>query len=285
MVSFYFSYGVFSSNSRTSYRFVDQGLLAESEKATHTGVHHALPNIHEDGYREGYEEDLAPGGDYIKLLLLPKPFSPNFRENWETYRMEYWEKENERRAVLRRKVTERDRAIAKEQGGWLWWTGYRGWNRGKTPDVEKTHHVHRSGRHDSHGKRVRSGSVRNGSHSRNSSRSVTPTTEDGEGNVRGPRVRSGSAASNGSEKRKKRSGSLRVQKMTLAVSRSATPDVPSPLIRENSVATVSSVDTEPVSDDNSVQETAQPGTNHTRLIGLAKASEQTNEPDIEDQTK
>jgi len=68
----------------------------ESEKGQQkNGGHHALPNIHEDGETAGYEEDLAPGGDYVKLLLLPKPFSPNFRENWDIYRTEYWEKENE----------------------------------------------------------------------------------------------------------------------------------------------------------------------------------------------
>lgn len=75
------------------------------------------------------EEDIAPGGDTIKLLLLPKPFSPDFREEWDTYRSAYWEKENERRAVLRRIIHSRDRDLARRQGGWLWWTGWRGWNR------------------------------------------------------------------------------------------------------------------------------------------------------------
>ena len=144
-LSFFFSYGLFSSSSRGSYRYVDQSLLVESEKAQQkNGGHHALPNIHEDDETAGYEEDLAPGGDYVKLLLLPKPFSPNFRENWDIYRTEYWEKENERRALLRKKLKDRDRKVAKQQGGWLWWTGYRGWKRGKGQDLEKTHHaVHR----------------------------------------------------------------------------------------------------------------------------------------------
>ncbi|OQV01588.1 hypothetical protein CLAIMM_06915 [Cladophialophora immunda] len=69
------------------------------------------------------EEDLAKGGDAIMLLLLPKSFSPEFRENWEEYRTEYWEKENERRAGLRRKLNALRRAKAKEAGGWKWWTG------------------------------------------------------------------------------------------------------------------------------------------------------------------
>jgi hypothetical protein len=33
----------------------------------------------QDG-KEYAEEDIAPGGDYIKLLLLPKPFTPDFRD-------------------------------------------------------------------------------------------------------------------------------------------------------------------------------------------------------------
>ncbi|EEH35903.1 hypothetical protein PAAG_00226 [Paracoccidioides lutzii Pb01] len=67
------------------------------------------------------EEDINPGGDHIKLLLLPKSFSPAFRENWDEYRTDYWEKENERRALLRRKLKEQRRERARLQGGWLWW--------------------------------------------------------------------------------------------------------------------------------------------------------------------
>lgn len=83
------------------------------------------------------EEDIAPSGDVLKLLLLPKPFSPDFREGWETYRMEYWDKENARRVELRKVVHQRIREVSRREGGWLWWTGWRGWNnfrlfRGKT---------------------------------------------------------------------------------------------------------------------------------------------------------
>ncbi|EGC49654.1 conserved hypothetical protein [Histoplasma capsulatum var. duboisii H88] len=79
---------------------------------------------HSDGGAPGttvVEEDIAPGGDYIKLLLLPKSFSPAFRENWDEYRSDYWEKENERRAALRRKLKEQRREHAKMAGGWFWW--------------------------------------------------------------------------------------------------------------------------------------------------------------------
>ncbi|KAF2870488.1 Spo7-like protein-domain-containing protein, partial [Massariosphaeria phaeospora] len=103
--------------------------------------------IVEDG-KEYAEEDIAGGGDYIKLLLLPKPFTPDFRENWELYRQEYWERENERRAELRQRVRLRQRQIARDEGGWLWWTGWRGWKRARgiagraAADVEKSGHGH-----------------------------------------------------------------------------------------------------------------------------------------------
>ncbi|KAF4126667.1 Spo7-like protein [Geosmithia morbida] len=139
-IAFFLTYGLFSHTSSSSYRYVDAGLLREVQRelnlsgdahptliappppssssasrvATSTG-----PGGEDDML--GHEEDLAPGGDYVKLLLLAKPFSPTFRENWELYRTEYWERENERRALLRAKVKEHDRALAKQRYGWLWW--------------------------------------------------------------------------------------------------------------------------------------------------------------------
>ncbi|CZT10202.1 hypothetical protein WAI453_009328 [Rhynchosporium graminicola] len=241
-LSFLFSYGLFSSTSGSSYRFVDQSLLRESEKVQSKGGHHALPNIHEDDESAGYEEDLSPGGDYIKLLLLPKPFSPGFRENWDIYRTEYWEKENERRAILRKKIREREKKVAKQEGGWLWRARYWGWKRGKSSDIEKTHHAlhkHNSLRGDDL-KRNRSGSFRSGSHSRNSSRSTTPTVEMEDGQV--GHGRRGSSAS--SARRKKTISGSRVQKLAPGGSRSAMPDVPSPLVRENSFTSISSLGSE-----------------------------------------
>ncbi|KAF2024250.1 hypothetical protein EK21DRAFT_79157, partial [Setomelanomma holmii] len=128
----------------SSYHFINV-----SQEKTHS-LDGGRPRhrIVEDG-KEYAEEDIAPGGDYIKLLLLPKPFTPDFRQNWETYRAEYWEKENERRSELRKRVRARQREIAREEGGWLWWTGWRGWKRargltGRSSDVEKSgqHHGH-----------------------------------------------------------------------------------------------------------------------------------------------
>ncbi|PVI01167.1 hypothetical protein DM02DRAFT_495382, partial [Periconia macrospinosa] len=144
--------------------------------------------ITEDG-KEYAEEDIAPGGDLIKLLLLPKPFTPDFREGWEIYRTEYWERENERRAELRKRVQARRREIARAEGGIFWWTGWRGWKRargigsGRASDIEKTGHAH--SHHLSHSAsfkdRKRRPSVLRGregsTHSRSSSRSTTPTPD------------------------------------------------------------------------------------------------------------
>jgi hypothetical protein len=273
-LSFFFSYGLFSSNNGSSYRHVDQALLLESDKASRSGGHPALPNIRENDGTVAYEEDIASGGDYIKLLLLPKPFSPNFRENWDIYRTEYWEKENERRAVLRKKIQERDRKIAKQQGGWLWWTGYRGWRQPKVHDIEKSHNsLHRHGHTNKDHKRARSGSVRSGSHSRNSSRSTTPSVEPEDGSAVG-HVRRGSNASD-HRKMKSVSGG-RVQRLTPTGSRPSTPDVHSPLGRRNSGASVSSMDSErpstPGGDGASVRSlrvSAKPGGSPARKSGRA----------------
>jgi hypothetical protein len=246
-ISFLFSYGLFSGSSGSSYRFVGLDVLKESEKVQGKSGHHALPNISEDD-EAGHDEDLAPGGDYIKLLLLPKPFSPNFRENWDIYRSEYWHKENERRAHLRKIMKARDRKVAKEQGGWLWWTGYRGFNRGKTSDPEKHHASHSSvHRHssvlDKDHKRTRSSSIRASSHSRNSSRSSTPVVEAEDASRPIVHVRRGSSASATSERRRKKTTTSTTKgKLTPAGSRSATPEVRSPLARDGSFTSVSSVE-------------------------------------------
>ncbi|KAF2818406.1 hypothetical protein CC86DRAFT_157076 [Ophiobolus disseminans] len=172
----------------SSYHFIN--VSQEKSHSLDGGGGRPRHKIVEDG-KEYAEEDIAPGGDYIKLLLLPKPFTPDFRQNWETYRAEYWEKENERRFELRTRVRARQREIAREEGGLLWWTGWRGWKRargltGRSSDVEKTghHHGHGHSHSLSHtGSRRRRPSMlqaqrgRDGSHSRSSSRSTTPTPD------------------------------------------------------------------------------------------------------------
>ncbi|KAF2621898.1 hypothetical protein BU25DRAFT_415743 [Macroventuria anomochaeta] len=168
----------------SSYHFIN--VVQEKNHALDTG--RPRHRIVEDG-KEYAEEDIAPGGDYIKLLLLPKPFTPDFRQNWEMYRAEYWEHENERRLELRKRVRARQREIAREEGGLLWWTGWRGWKRargfsGRSADVEKSGHAH-SHSHSlsaSNSHRRRRPSTlqhgRDGSHSRTSSRSSTPGPDD-----------------------------------------------------------------------------------------------------------
>lgn len=184
--------------------------------------------IVEDG-KEYAEEDIAPGGDYIKLLLLPKPFTPDFRQEWEVYRNEYWATENERRAELRKRVRARQREIAREEGGLFWWTGWRGWKHargisGRSADVEKSgHHHHSHSRTNSmaHAGRKRRPSTlqsvrgREGSHSRSSSRSTTPTPDldlDGRPRVMGERERRWSNSTTGSAASTTRPGSLRSKK-------------------------------------------------------------------------
>ncbi|KAK9371089.1 Sporulation/nuclear morphology [Lipomyces kononenkoae] len=49
-------------------------------------------------YHYYYYHHKPPGGDIVKLVMLPKAFSAEFRQGWEVYRQEYWEKENEKRA-------------------------------------------------------------------------------------------------------------------------------------------------------------------------------------------
>ncbi|KAL5116190.1 Nem1-Spo7 phosphatase regulatory subunit [Pleosporales sp. CAS-2024a] len=171
----------------SSYHFIN--VSQEKSHGLHGGAGSPRHRIVQDG-KEYAEEDIAPGGDYIKLLLLPKPFTPDFRQNWETYRAEYWEKENERRFELRKSVRARRRAMAREQGGWLWWTGWRGWKRarglaGKSSHAEKSGGQVRNQSLSHNGSRRRRPSVlqpahhrgRDLSHSRSSSRSMTPTPD------------------------------------------------------------------------------------------------------------
>ncbi|KAI4739506.1 hypothetical protein E4T50_10044 [Aureobasidium sp. EXF-12298] len=141
----------------------------------------------ETGGRYGWiEEDVAPGGDVIKLLLLPKPFSPDFREDWDTYRHNYWEKENERRTQLRAIIKTRQKQLAKQEGGWLWWTGWRGWTRLRhptRPNHDQLNRIQREALREKQSlshireKKTRSSSIlREGSHSRSSSRGSTAET-------------------------------------------------------------------------------------------------------------
>ncbi|OTB03026.1 hypothetical protein M426DRAFT_322047 [Hypoxylon sp. CI-4A] len=253
LIGFFFTYGAFSSRAG-QYRFVEPSILREVDRELNLNrnEHPQLPFVSTDEEKGGHEEDLSPGGDYVKLLLWPKPFSPNFRENWEIYRSEYWERENERRALLRAKLKARDKIMARQQSGWLWWLP--GWSRVEEKVQAHTHththahvhpHSHTLGTGDAEkvihhrpsvvakeGKRTRSGSVRRASNSAGSSRSPTPPVDSEEGS----RSRRGSVTSITSEKRRKKHLSTSSRsKRPGGESRSVTPEFTSPLARESSV--------------------------------------------------
>lgn len=191
-LAFLFPYSSFFPAQGSSYHYMDP----VTEK-------HGSGSIREEDEEDILrEEDVSPGGDYIKLLLLPKPFSPDFRENWELYRVEYWEKENGRRAQLRQAIRSRGRVLARRQGRWLWWTGWQGRKSladiaGKG-DMEKIHHKHQS---EKGGKRH--SYTRTESHSRNTSRSSTPSILEAEEGPGSARTRRGSITTSGSERKRK----------------------------------------------------------------------------------
>lgn len=208
------------------------------------------------------EEDIAASGDVLKLLLLPKPFSPDFREGWENYRMEYWERENGRRAELRRLYKARIHEVARREGGSFWRLGWRGWKNFRlTAGVGKTRrqieleklalrerpsmdHLIRekerakrnsallglSGQHTSHS---RSNSTH--SHSRSSSRSTTPTPE--------PELRRGASehekarrrgSSAGSQRRLKKAGGGGTSRLSATESIMQDAEIPQPLSKRSS---------------------------------------------------
>jgi len=236
-MAFFFTYGAFSSTAG-QYRYVDPSILREVDRELNINRHEhpTLPYVTiGDEEKGGHEEDLAPGGDYVKLLLLAKPFSPNFRENWELYRTEYWDKENERRSLLRVKLAAHDKRVVKERYGWRWWLPwYRSAARAPlTHDESEKHHPHHM--HHAHHhraasisreeKRTRSGSIHRNSSSAGSTRSRTPGAEVAEDGT--TTSRRASVSSNASDKKRKKhlsSGSRSKRE-----SRSLTPEISSPL--------------------------------------------------------
>ncbi|KAL6698221.1 Spo7 domain-containing protein [Trichoderma pleuroticola] len=225
-VAFFLTYGLFSHTASSSYRLVEPQLLRQVEKELQltSDNHPTLVLPPDDDELGGHEEDLAPGGDYVKLLLLPKPFSPTFRENWELYRTEYWERENERRRLLRQKVKEHDRKVAKDQYGWLWWLP---WHQNPQPRIRREPQKLPHHRLASAERKRRNSSVRRSSVS--SSRSQTPLVFDSDGQTT-PRKQAPAA-----DKRRKPAGSISKVKRPGTDSRSVTPDIPSRLSRESSV--------------------------------------------------
>lgn len=212
-INFFIAGGLLHNNGSSTYRFVPPSLAGAGDRngppntrpISRNSKDGGLPNIAEHP-TAGQEEDLSPGGDTIALLLLPKPFSPSFRENWDLYRTEYWEKENERRKVLLKKINEYEKAERRKISWWKRWF----WPSAlpHQQDVGKHgHHHHQSKGHLSvpGEKRLRSGSLRSGSHSRTSSRSSTPLGRDEhnltEGESRGHSRRSSTASNRSSKPR------------------------------------------------------------------------------------
>ncbi|KAL9599960.1 MAG: hypothetical protein Q9219_003522 [cf. Caloplaca sp. 3 TL-2023] len=195
-LSFLFPYSSLFPSHESSFQHVEHV----------RGKKHGVRYQHTSNGTAGTVEDLSPGGDHIKLLLLPKPFSPGFRENWEMYRLEFWEKENERRAQLRRLLSERQKQQACEDGKWFWWTGWRKPRAAKKQpttafdsDIEKVYTVHT----EKENNKQRRSFLRAESHSRNTSRSSTPASLDGE-DIKSERRRRGSSNhTNSSERRRK----------------------------------------------------------------------------------
>lgn len=239
----FLTYGLFSKSAGSSYRYVDPQVLrdVDRELGITTQNHPVLPAVTTglDEEKGGHDEDLAAGGDYVKLLLLAKPFSPTFRENWELYRTEYWDRENERRALLRIKLAERDKRVRREQGGWFWWLPWRRAVEKKPVAVavarvdEKLHRPRHSAVMGEH-KRTRSNSTRRASMStgsRSTTPAPTPALEVDESGV----VRKASTASNASDKKRKKLAPAGGKGRPRVESRSVTPDNPSPLAREASM--------------------------------------------------
>lgn len=160
--------------------------LVEQDKRSGSRQHYQYYNG--DSESGLVEEDLSAGGDYIRLLLLPKSFSPEFRENWDNYRTDFWEKENERRSQIRIKLRERENQLAQSEG-WLSRLGL-GWRASQRRRLVATS-LHRPiepefkqrlahGHHASISKERAPPRrhTRSESHSRTSSRSTTPVDLD-----------------------------------------------------------------------------------------------------------
>lgn len=130
--------------------------------------------------------------------------------------MEYWEKENERRANLRQQLRTRQKNQVRSRSGWLWWVPWRrpkhigGTNPDRDPErpVSRAKHhanTHAHHTHEAPSKRRRSLSRSGPSQSRTPSRSSTTPSIDTPDDARPPGLhpRRGSSNASGSERRRK----------------------------------------------------------------------------------
>lgn len=160
--------------------------------------------------------------------------------------MEYWDKENARRADLRKVVAAKQKEIAKKEGGWLWRTGWRGWKSigifGKSRRQMEQERIAMkeklTAERSSHHKRRRESMLRSDSHSRSSSRSMTPGPDpERPSSRRGGERRGSSASSAGTIKRTKKP-SIHMSRLSMT---DAVPEAPSPLTtRASNLSTSSS---------------------------------------------
>ncbi|KAL2799338.1 Spo7-like protein-domain-containing protein [Aspergillus keveii] len=188
-LSFLFPFSTpFSPSAVGDFHYLDRPLIEKRSGRASQQYYYNMDS--ESGL---VEEDLSPGGDHIRLLLLPKLFSPEFRGNWDDYRTDYWEKENERRSQIREKLRQRERQIARQEGAWFWWIGI-GWKasrrrRQAAATLHRTIEGDKGHRHHHHpnpsisklaheSKSPLRRSTRSGSHSRTPSRSSTPIDTD-----------------------------------------------------------------------------------------------------------
>lgn len=180
--------------------------------------------------------------------------------------MEYWDRENSRRAELRKLYKARVREVARREGGYFYWTGWRGWKNfrlfytyaGKTrrqieleklalkdhPHIELLRERQQQKRnsalllHKAHTERAES------THSRSSSRSSTPTPEP-----EGRQLRTGEqdrarrrGSSAGSQRKAKKAGAPGALTSRLSATETLMQDVeiPMPLSKRHSTLSTSS---------------------------------------------
>jgi hypothetical protein len=134
-LSYLLPIGAWVDTPGSNYQFVEHTSHTQERRYS------TLGRMREKKQEVVAEEDIAPGGDYVKLLLLPKQFTPEFRENWELYRAEYWVTENTRRADLRVKWRARKKQWARQQSPWFWWLpGKNLLAKGQTHNTVVTHY-------------------------------------------------------------------------------------------------------------------------------------------------
>lgn len=231
-----FPFNCFFTNGTINYQHVKSSMDRRSFKPVSCSVKQTSSGA------AMVEEDVAPGGNCIRLLLLPKYFSPTFRENWELYRSEYWDRENERRSHLRKEIRQQNRDRANGEASWVKWTKWGNWSQQRAKRRENRQpydygliHGHNGPSRERGKLRVTSTASKNydRSWSRSSSRNSTPSHEDyyslpdDLGGVRPRRGSSSVIASTNERSRKKAgqsSGSLKLSRLTpTGESRSATP--------------------------------------------------------------